>query len=204
MDVNSAKSAYQKLCAAARKDPQKAVILLVLVLVMAGLWAKTLIHSHPAVAGAAPAGKGAVAGSGGTGSDNLPAAKSATRGSWSTFKIEPVERNLFLVEYDRYPQAGKPAAAPGAVVQQSGDAAKSGPTPADLNKQRQILASNLQQQAAQLKLQSTLMGARPKAVVNGSLISEGDEIASFRVLKITARGMVIEREGIKLEVQMKQ
>jgi hypothetical protein len=82
---------------------------------------------------------------------------------------------------------------------------------ADVRKERQILIENLQQQASQLRLQSTMMGASPKAVVDGGLVGEGDVVACgagetrtvFRVLKIEPRRIVVEREGIKLEIQMK-
>jgi hypothetical protein len=55
------------------------------------------------------------------------------------------------------------------------------------------------------------MGATPKAVVDGELVGEGDLVATksgesrieFRVLKIEARRIIVEREGIKLVIQMK-
>jgi hypothetical protein len=82
---------------------------------------------------------------------------------------------------------------------------------ADVRRERQILMENLQQQASQLRLQTTVMGASPKAVIDGELVGEGDVVAarsgdgraSFRVLKIEARRIIVEREGIKLAIQMK-
>jgi hypothetical protein len=47
------------------------------------------------------------------------------------------------------------------------------------------------------------MGASPKAVIDGGLVGEGDVVASFRVLRIEPRRIIVEREGIKLEIQMK-
>jgi hypothetical protein len=46
------------------------------------------------------------------------------------------------------------------------------------------------------------MGPNPRAVINGELVGEGDVVAEFRVLKIEARRIVIEREGIRLEITM--
>jgi hypothetical protein len=74
---------------------------------------------------------------------------------------------------------------------------------ADQRKERQILIENLQLQAMQLRLQSTVMGATPRALLNGDMVREGDVVASFRVLKIEPRRIVVEREGIKLEIPMK-
>jgi hypothetical protein len=48
-----------------------------------------------------------------------------------------------------------------------------------------------------------MMGSAPKALVNGKLVQEGDVVASFRVLKIEARGIIVEQKGIKLEIQFK-
>jgi len=74
---------------------------------------------------------------------------------------------------------------------------------ADVKKERQILVENLARQASQLRLQSTIMGASPKAVIDGGLVGEGDVVATFRVLRIEPRRITVEREGIKLEIQMK-
>jgi hypothetical protein len=212
MDTATLKTPLAKLQAAARKDPKKAGVLGVLALVMAGLWGKALVHPDPSPAAAAAAAA-AHASTGATSSaarSSVPTDNArrpvAPRTSWTTVKLAPADRNLFLVDYDRFEKSGKSTAS-AAPAQQSADSAaapaKSGPTPADLNKERQILVANLQTQAAQLKLQTTVMGPSPKALVNGTLVGEGDTVASFRVVKITPRGMVIEREGIKLEVQMK-
>jgi len=54
-----------------------------------------------------------------------------------------------------------------------------------------------------LKLQSTVMGPQPSAMVNGEMVREGSVVAGFRVLKIEARRMIVEREGIKLAILMK-
>lgn len=211
MDITTLKTPVAKLRAAARKDPKKAGVLGVLVLVMAGLWVKVLVRPSPAPAGAAAAHaatgpKAPSTAQPATLTDNNGRFASVRHTSWTTVKLAPPDRNLFLIDYDRFEKSGK-STANGAPVQQTADSAadlaKSGPSQADLNKERQILVANLQTQAAQLKLRTTVMGPSPKALVNGTLVGEGDSVASFRVVKITPRGMVIEREGIKLEVQMK-
>ena len=66
-----------------------------------------------------------------------------------------------------------------------------------------LVVEAVQRQAAEMRLQSTVMGAKPKAVIDGALVGEGDVVAQFRVLKIEARRITVEREGIKLEIQMK-
>ena len=74
---------------------------------------------------------------------------------------------------------------------------------ADQRDKRENQQANYIKAAAQLKLQSTIMGPQPKALVNGELVGEGDVVAEFRVQKIEARRVIVEREGIRLEIQMK-
>ena len=63
---------------------------------------------------------------------------------------------------------------------------------------------NLRVLAAKLDLQSTVMrNGSPKALVNGVLVGEGDTIEGFRVIKIEPKRIVVEREGVKLEVLFK-
>ena len=66
----------------------------------------------------------------------------------------------------------------------------------------QGLIQNLRQQAGQLQLTSTVMGPRPKAVINGQMVGEGEIVAQFRVVKIDARSAVVERDGVRLEIAM--
>jgi hypothetical protein len=73
---------------------------------------------------------------------------------------------------------------------------------ADQKKEHEVLVENLRLQAAQLKVQSTVMGASPRALINGELVGVGGVVASFRVAKIEARKIVVEREGIKLELRL--
>ncbi len=122
---------------------------------------------------------------------------------WTRRPLGPLGRNLFVVNYDFFPQDGSKPAAP---RRPQGDGfwdhiAKSMTLRADQKREREVLVENLRMQAGQLKLQSTVMGASPKALVNGELVGEGDVVASFRVTKIEARRIVVEREGIKLEVR---
>ena len=81
--------------------------------------------------------------------------------------------------------------------------AKSLTSRADQNKQRQIRIDNTVRDAEKLQLQTIVMGASPKAVINGEMVGEGSVVAEFRVSRIEARRIIVEREGIKLEIPMK-
>jgi hypothetical protein len=202
---------FNRAAQALRREARKAAMLTFLVAVLGILWARMAMKNGdlPAQANAAMTLNKAAIGldRAGRGSDT-----SKQFHAWLNAPLAPINRNLFAVNLDYFPQDSKPAAeqnqAGGGFW---GELAKSVSARADVSKERQILLENLQQQASQLKLQTTVMGTRPKAVVNGELVGEGDVVASgsgdtrtrFRVLKIESRRIILEREGIKLEVPMK-
>jgi hypothetical protein len=199
-----------KLVRQAKADPKKASILGVLVLVMLVLWLRMMVSggAGPSRA-AANVTAGARGGEGALASDNYrrpgsrstPALKALM--DWAQRPISPLSRNPFVINYDYYPQDGTRPAPP-RIPQGDGfwdQLAKSMTARADSIKEHQLLVENLRLQAAQLKVQSTVMGAKPRALINGEFVGEGSIVASFRVSKIEARRIVLEREGIKLEVR---
>lgn len=204
----------QKLTDAAKADPKKTGVLGVLVLVMVILMARALMGGKglPETASAAtattigtlaPMDQGQAAG--------RRSAKVELLEQWTRQPVKGIGRNLFAVQLDYYRREGgatTPARESGGFWE---ELEKSQARQTDQRRARQVLLENLQLQAAQIKLQSTMMGARPQAMVNGELVAEGgvvtvgpeDNRVVFRVLKIEARSMIVEREGIKLEIQMK-
>lgn len=204
-----------RLRQAVREDPKKAGFLGALVLVMLLLWGRVALTGKNAPSPAAAEVNAAATGS--------PAARAADNpvrpgfsehaerlSEWTREPVKPMRRNLFAVNltyYRRDGSGGRPA------EQQLGfweELAKSREAKTDQKKARQILVENLQLQASQIRLQSTMMGANPQAMVNGTLVGVGDVVAvetaeartTFRVLKIEARGMIVEHEGIKLAISM--
>jgi hypothetical protein len=134
---------------------------------------------------------------------------------WLIGPVAALDRNLFALKTEYFPRSASYKASPKNkviahnfwdTIQKSRDEA------ADERIRRATLVDNLQREAARLHLQSTVMGPAPQAIIGGSLVNEGDVVASsgdansisFRVLKIEARRVVIEREGIRLELRMKQ
>jgi hypothetical protein len=197
-----------QLTSAAKRDPKKAVVLIALVAVLGIMWVKMFGPGKPKRASAA-----AVAGTGATGK-TAPAPQPAPRGNsahpalqkWADAPISPITRNLFAIKLEFFPLEG-PRINSGA--EKRGDEGfwakleKSLILQADQRDKRENQIANYRKDAAQLKLQSTIMGPSPKAMVNGELVGEGDVVANFRVVRIEARRIIIEREGIRLEIQMK-
>ena len=205
-----------KVVRQAKADPRKASVLAVLVAVMGVMWFRVLSNgAGPASASAYAAGGGA----GGTGSAfaNNPteplrpagrqSAAAAALQEWArNHAVVPLTRNLFVTDYSGFPLDGggrTTATAPTEpqVRVERGDGfwdqlAKSMADRADQIKEHRARVESIRAQAAKLRVQSTLMGASPKALINDRLVGLGDVVASFRVTRIEARRIVVEREGI--------
>jgi hypothetical protein len=127
---------------------------------------------------------------------------------WLNSQAAPTNRNFFAVKYDFFQQDDSKLSPSLRITAGDGfwdKIAKSMTDQADQKKEQEILVENLRLQAAQLRLQTIMMGAQPKAIINDGLVGEGDVVAktSFRVLKIEPRRIIVEQKGIKLAIQMK-
>jgi hypothetical protein len=197
----------RKIIRAVQADPRKAAVLTILVVALSAMWVRRL-----AGGGAGPSQSNAsIAAT--SDKENFSRTHAAGRAGndaaasyieWRSAPIQPLARNFFAIKFEKFPLDGS-RPAPLAERRDTfwDDLAKSLSSQADHKKQRQILVENLQMQAGQLKLQTTLMGPTPRAVVNGVSVGEGDVVAEFRVFKIEARRIIVEREGIKLEIPMR-
>jgi hypothetical protein len=207
------------LTAAIRRDPKKAGVLGVLLAVLLVVGGRAAIGSKaiptPAVAGTKTSKPK---------TDNARGIRVAGRKNntaamrtWLSTSLPRLDRNLFAVKLDNYPQlSGKKSKNSPIPTKELTAEEKSAAQTVDEKKEKQTLTEAMQLQARQYKLTSTVTGALPKALINGEMVKEGDVVASgptespegdplagFRVLKIEARRVIIEREGIKLEILMK-
>jgi hypothetical protein len=192
-----------RLKAACRRDPKKAALVGGLSLVMAALWARNLFTGPGAVSAASVKPAAAVTTPKPTAAANSPADVALLQ--WLDGPAPAVSRNLFGVDPTAFPNpagAGNTGRA-----DYSDSAAKSDPGTADEQRQQQA-AEALRNDAAKLKLQSTVLGRHPLAVVNGQLVAVGDGIGDFRVEKIAARSVTLVREqghgqpGVRIELTM--
>jgi hypothetical protein len=211
------RTSLDKIIRAVRNDPQKAGILTVLFAILLVLQVRLQMSrgdgatranaASPRALGAGGNNNGRSGNAGPVHAVIRPHDATSLR-EWMDADPAPLARNLFAVDLEKFPQDGssRPAAEQRSAQVSPGfwdELAKSMSVRADVRKERQILVENLSRQASQLRLQTTMMGASPKAVIDGELVGEGDVVASFRVLKIEPRRIIVEREGIKLEIQMK-
>ena len=206
--------------AAMKRDPKKTGVMVVLGVLLAFMVVRTFAPGAAPrrAAGATPAGLVNAAATGGAGSSgsgkNQPDPRAA-RGldinpylrKWADAPLAPVSRNLFAIRLEYFPVEGPKTT--GIDVRERAEDGfwarleKSLAVQADQRDKRENQKANYIKAASQLKLQSTIMGPQPKALVNGELVGEGDVVAEFRVAKIEARRVIVEREGIRLEIQMK-
>jgi hypothetical protein len=201
-------SLRERIAAQVRAEPRKAGALVILAAAMVvTVW--RLFFSSPGpsdanargIAGAAPAGLAPA----------LPvsAPQSAVAAQqlreWTRRPVMLPERNLFAINLDYFKR--DEVSAPAVSDAQEGfweTVEKSLASRADQEKARSILAENVRRLASKLELQSTVVvNGAPKALVNGTLLEEGETIEGFRLIRIEARKIVVEREGIRLEVGFK-
>lgn len=191
------------------QDPRKVAILGTLIALLGLLIVRQITNAGP-VAQASGAARTAAPADGAPadpGRENRASAATAGDpdgpvGRWLASAPTPLSRNPFLVKLDLFP----PDVTRPQLPEESGgfwdEVAKSLLDHADQQERKQELLSRLQEHAKALRVTSVLMGPKPRAVINGELVGEGDVVAGFRVLEIGPRRVVIEREGIRLEVTM--
>jgi hypothetical protein len=191
-----------------KQDQKKLIVLGVLIGVLGLMWLKMALSGHgPKAAAAMTVTPTAQAPTLDTNNKPKSADSVAMLREWVSEPLpQTVSRNMFEVKLDYYPMDAAH------VVKDSGTVndptfweklAKSIDAQADQQHKRENLIQNLRQQAGQLSVTSTLMGPRPKAMVNGVMVGEGEVVAQFRVTEIRARSVIVEREGIRLEIPMK-
>ena len=205
-DNNLVSDVSRALCA----DPKKTGLLSVLMIVLVVVVGRMAMNgrSGPSAANASSSFKGTAtdssrAGASSASQRNTSAISGALR-KWSEGSVPPLSRNLFTVRIEYFPVNDSRTAelAPGEEGFWS-RMEKSFRVQADQKDKRDNLVENFKAQAAQLKIESIMLGPQPRAMVNGNLVAEGSVVAEFRVLKIEPRRIVVEREGIKLAIDMK-
>jgi len=183
-------SVIQKMEQAIRRDPKRFSLLGGLLVIMLFLWGR-MLFSGPASATAIRRSVVAITDSP---QPTVRVAASNPVLDWLAQPKKAVQRNLFAVNLDYFSRAGdktKPVDPdPGQAV------------PDDADHEQQILLENLRQQSAKLKLESTMMGSTPRAMVNGVLVREGDTVEGFVVVKIQSQQITVEQDGVTLQVGM--
>jgi len=187
-----------------KRDPRKSLLLTVLLAILAVLGGRAMMGGHTLSGADAehlnPAGGLDGSGAGVQDSHKLTVQKSLAQ--WAKLPDESIKRNLFAVPFEFFPQdpAHQTTAAHSDVTP-----ARTGQSQDELIKQHQILVDNLRAEAANLTLEGTLMGAHPRAWINGVLVGLGELVpkTEFRVTQVEPRRIIIEERSVQIELSMK-
>jgi hypothetical protein len=202
---SSEMGAFEGMYRQVKAEPKKAAALLLLVAVLVAMWAKIFLFSEPRQASAgASGGQNVKVPTSYTLNQQLsPASRSLLE--WTRKPITGTKRNLFAIKLDYFPVDGSRPMFSGDDADGFWDQlAKSLAAKADQEKVKGILRDNVRMQASRLDLQSLgMFNGTPKAMVNGTIVQEGDTIEGFRIVRIEAKRIVVEAEGQKLEVIFK-
>ncbi|MFG0250384.1 MAG: hypothetical protein ACF8OB_15980, partial [Phycisphaeraceae bacterium JB051] len=102
------------------------------------------------------------------------------------------QRDLFAVDFTDYPMQEEPKAR-----QEVSDTVKNdGPQPDAVEQQ-------LQAMIGRIKLQSTVMGARPAAVINGRIVQVGQTFEGMVLKEVRNRQVILEFNGRLVSLRMK-
>lgn len=143
---------------------------------------------------------------------------------WLSRPLQGPSRNLFEFRPENYlsaRHAGEANVDAAPIAAETGRfwdrLAKSITSRADLRRQRQIRTDNVVAAAGKLKLQSTMIqGGVPRAMIDGRLLKAGDAIVcdapnsgatatakpTFRIVRIGRQSVVVERDGVRVELSM--
>jgi hypothetical protein len=193
-----------------KADPKKTGVLSVLVIVLLVVVGRLVLSGGKSLPNSAAAATAAVQANTAKFGTATPAPQQQNRTAmaamqkWALAPVPAVSRNLFAVKIEYFPVDGSRTLP----LAQTDDGfwqrlEKSMALQADQRDKRENLIANFKDEAAKLRLESTMMGPQPKAMVNGELVGEGSVVANFRIDQIEARRIIVEREGIRLEIDMR-
>ena len=189
-------SLIDKAKACIARDPKRSSVLGGLCLLMLFLWGR-LWFNGPAQATASLIRRSVAAMTDAPATTVHQAASNPVL-DWLGQPKRAVQRNLFAINLEYFSRAGDKT------KMSDGDdgSIPTATSEADQLQQQKLLHENLQIQASKLKLQTTVMGSIPRAMVSGDLVREGDIVEGFTVLKIEARKVTVQQDNVILEIEM--
>lgn len=206
MPEHSLPTSLDRILRRLKSQPKQAGALAVLMTVMLVLWGKAMLPAGrtPAAAQARLVTPPALR-PGGTilkGPTLSPGARALLE--WRQQPMALIRRNLFVIKRDRPlgEQSSTPLASDADNEGFWEELAKSQTARADQERARRVRLENLQSQAGKLNVQSIMLrNGSPQALVNGTLVGEGDTIDGFRLVRIENQRLIVDRDGVRLEVR---
>ncbi|MCE9590968.1 MAG: general secretion pathway protein GspB [Planctomycetes bacterium] len=169
-------------------DKKKLSLLVCMLALGLLLWGRFLLNKVPRTAVAEPSVVAAAA--------VLPApseadASLAPRRAVQVDLYRTLDRNVFDLDTRGYALAPRPES-------ETQVTEKSGPKPVDENEHARVI----REAARALTLQTTMLGDRPRAVINGQVLYPGDKFRGFVLSSVHARHVILERDGVQVQLEM--
>lgn len=183
----------QRLVGELKADPKKTAVLGILTLVAVFVIGKYLMGNKlPASASAANPGRVVVANASG------PVVRARTnqarQDQYLSRLDNSVTRDIFEPDLKLYQAAEKIAE-----VAKVLPTTTSAPADAKIQMQEQLI----QAQASSLKLESTMIGPRSVANINGKLLKVGDVFNEFEIVEITAHSCVVRKNDVSILLEIR-
>ena len=200
------KATFQKLVILAKAEKKQSITLGVLVVAAMGLWLRAAVKSGDD----APTGQQA--------SDTAGAGSSAVTGptlieikDFKTVALRapgPMTRDVFVPRPEDFPPPAQPEPVDTAPAKSTtGNDDKTN----ELQElQPQTTAERVQEEAQQLRLRSTVVGAHSIAIIETSVAGEdarvvlkvGQSVEGFTLIRVLNRSAVLEKEGIEVTLSL--
>lgn len=202
--------AMTRLLIAANADRKKFTVLAILLIVFVGFGVRTLTSGGPrsVKAGARTAEKSSKA-SKSKQSDSSTGARRTRHGPEIKIPLPPsLTRNLFAFNESYFPDPAQTDSSADSAPK-SGTANVEAPSQAPAPKPGDSLEARVGKEAERLRLRGTLLGANPMAVIEAgagrersrSVVRPGDEVEGFKLIEVRATEVVIEKDGIRVELK---
>jgi len=198
---NSMEMLKKRLMAEFARDKKKAVILIVLVVAAVLFVGKLLLTSSPVAATAAanptavvPPEAPTAPGAGSIASQMFDTQKS--KADKREVVARAITRDIFMPDPSIFPYVKKTTGPNGSKVKVIED--EKTKRAAELERRRVLV----EEQAAKLHLESTIIGRTPIAIINGTVLGPGGMIDGFRIVKIDSQACVVEKDGFTLKLIM--
>lgn len=176
-------------------DKKQLGILLTLAVVGLLLWGRMALQSVPKTAMADDPAK-----SGKAKASSVVKPDDTRREVVKLALYDVMDRNVFWVNPAFYPKIEKPDKGKGdpAVAKPPVNPDRP-PSDEELARARRLA---IQEEAESLVLQSTILGSRPRAFINNTLLGAGETIEGFRVVKIDLRKVSLQKGDVIIVLEM--
>jgi len=176
-------------------DKKQLGILATLAVVGLLLWGRMALQDVPKTAMADPAKTAA-----GTKAKSAAKKQDDTRREVVEIALyDAMDRNVFWVNPELYPRIEKPHKSKGDPVVTPPVNPNKPPSDEEVARAHRLA---VQQEAESLVLQSTILGSRPRAFINNTLLGAGETIDGFRVVKIDLRKVSLQKGDVIIVLEM--